>query len=83
MTEEEKQVLTERQGTPRNEEFNPRKGEDNYQLHFLNGKIQLDNAMANSQNVTSLATLALNETIALQQKLNALTLSWMDSREKK
>jgi hypothetical protein len=82
MTGVNEQPISEKQGYPRNEEFNPRKGEDNYQLQFLNGKIQLDNAMANAQNISALATVALQTAVTTQQELNKLSLSWMDAREK-
>lgn len=82
MTGENDQPISEKQGDPRNEEFNPRKGEDYYGFQFANNKIQYDNAMANAQSATSTATLALNGAVAFQQKMNDMSLSWMDAREK-
>ena len=76
------QSISEKQGDPRNEEFNPRKGEDMYGFQFGNNKIQFDNAMANSQNATSTANLALQQAVSFQQKSNELFLSQMDAREK-
>jgi len=77
MTEEDKT-----QGCPRNEEFNPRKGEDNYEFLFGNNKIQYDNAMAISQTNNATATLALQQAVSFQQKANDLYLVQMDAREK-
>jgi hypothetical protein len=82
MTGEDEQTTTGKQGYPRNEEFNPRKGEDYYGFQFNNRKQAEDNAMANAQSATSTATLALNGAVAFQQKMNDMSLSWMDAREK-
>jgi hypothetical protein len=82
MTGENDQPISEKQGYPRNEEFNYRKGEDNYGLLFANNKVQFDNVMANSQAATSTANLALQQAVAFQQKSNELYLSQMDAREK-
>ena len=82
MTGENDQPISEKQGYPRADEFNYRKGEDNYAFLFGNNKLQFDNAMANSQNSAALATLALNGAVTVQQELNKLSLSWMDAREK-
>lgn len=82
MTGENDQPISEKQGYPRNEEFNYRKGEDNYALLFGNNKIQFDGAMANAQTATATGTIALQGAVALQSELNKLSLSWMDAREK-
>jgi hypothetical protein len=82
MTGENEQPISEKQGYPRNEEINPRKGEDYYGFQFNNRKQAEDNAMANAQSATSTATLALNGAVAFQQKMNDMSLSWMDAREK-
>ena len=82
MPGENYQPISEKQGYPRNEEFNPRKGEDNYGLLFGNNKIQFDNAMAVSQANNMSATLALQQAVAFQQKANDLYLGQMDAREK-
>ena len=82
MTGENDQPISEKQGYPRNEEFNFRKGEDAYQLQMLNGKIQYDAAMANSQVATATATLALQNAVKSADSLSTLALSWMDAREK-
>ena len=76
------QPISEKQGYPRNEEFNPRKGEDNYEILFGNNKIQYDNAMAISQKNNTAAALALDQAVSFQQKANDLYLSQMDAREK-
>ena len=87
------QSTTEKQGYPRAEGFNPRKDEDNYEFQFANQKVLFDNTMANAQRVNadaasasqvnnSAASLALQESIALQKKLNDITLANMDAREK-
>ena len=67
---------------PRNEEFNPRKGEDYYGFQFANNKIQFDAAMANSQVATATATLALQNAVKTADALSTLALSQMDAREK-
>jgi hypothetical protein len=82
MVGENDQPISEKQGYPRNEEFNYRKGEDNYALLFANNKIQYDNAMANSQSATATANLALQQAVSFQQKSNELYLGQMDAREK-
>ena len=82
MTGENNQPISEKQGYPRNEEFNPRKGEDNYEILFGNNKIQYDNAMAISQKNSTAASLALDQAVSFQQKANDLYLSQMDAREK-
>jgi len=82
MTGENNQPISEKQGYPRNEEFNPRKGEDNYEILFGNNKIQYDNAMAISQKNNTAASLALDQAVSFQQKANDLYLSQMDAREK-
>jgi hypothetical protein len=82
MTGENDQPISEKQGYPRNEEFNPRKGEDYYGFQFNNRKQAEDNAMANAQAATANATIALNGAVAFQQKMNDMSLSWMDAREK-
>jgi len=76
------QPVSEKQGYPRNEEYNPRKGEDNYEILFGNNKIQYDNAMAISQKNNTAAALALDQAVSFQQKANDLYLSQMDAREK-
>jgi hypothetical protein len=43
MVGENDQPISEKQGYPRNEEFNPRKGEDYYGFQFANNKVQFDN----------------------------------------
>ena len=82
MVGENDQPRSEKQGYPRNEEFNPRKGEDFYGFQFNNRKQAEDNAMANAQAATATATLALQGAVGLQAKLNELSISWMDEREK-
>jgi hypothetical protein len=82
MTGENTQPISEKQGFPRNEEFNPRKGEDNYEILFGNNKIQYDNAMAISQGNNATAALALEQAVSFQQKANDLYLGQMDAREK-
>jgi hypothetical protein len=82
MTGENDQPISEKQGYPRNEEFNYRKGEDNYGMLFANSKVQFDNAMANSQSATATANLALQQAVSFQQKSNELYLGQMDAREK-
>lgn len=67
---------------PRNEEYNNRKGEDNYGFLFGNNKIQFDNVLAGSQVNNATATLALQQAVAFQQKSNEAYLSQMDAREK-
>ena len=76
------QPISEKQGYPRNEEFNPRKGEDNYGFLFANNKVQLDNTIAVTQKNNTAASLALDQAVAFQQKANDLYLSQMDAREK-
>ena len=82
MTGEDDQPISEKQGNPRNEEFNPRKGEDYYGFQFANNKIQFDAAMANSQVATATATLALQNAVKTADALSTLALSQMDAREK-
>jgi hypothetical protein len=82
MTGENDQPISEKQGHPRNEEYNYRKGEDNYGMLFANSKVQFDNAMANSQSATATANLALQQAVSFQQKSNELYLGQMDAREK-
>lgn len=82
MTGEDDQPISEKQGYPRNEEFNPRKGEDYYGFQFANNKIQFDAAMANSQVATATATLALQNAVKTADALSTLALSQMDAREK-
>lgn len=82
MVGENDQPISEKQGYPRNEEFNARKGEDNYQLQFANNKIQFDNAMALSQKNNTTASIALDEAVNFQKKANDLYLGQMDAREK-
>lgn len=82
MTREDDQPISEKQGYPRNEEFNYRKGEDAYGLLFGNNKIQFDNAMANSQTNNAAASIALEQAVSFQQKANDLYLGQMDAREK-
>ena len=76
------QTITGKQGYPRNEEFNARKGEDNYGFLFGNNKLQFDNAMVSSQTNNAAASLALDQAVAFQQKANDLYLGQMDAREK-
>ena len=78
----DEQPISEKQGYPRNEEFNPRKGEDNYGFLFANNKVQLDNTIAVTQKNNTAASLALDQAVAFQQKANDLYLSQMDAREK-
>ena len=82
MTGENDQPISEKQGHPRNEEFNARKGEDYYGFQFANNKIQFDAAMANSQITTATATLALQNAVKAADALSTLALSQMDAREK-
>ena len=82
MINETGQPESEKQGYPRNEEFNPRKGEDYYGFLFANNKIQYDNAMVASQTNNATATLALQQAVSFQQKANDLYLAQMDAREK-
>ncbi|MBE9594621.1 MAG: hypothetical protein IMF19_14210 [Proteobacteria bacterium] len=93
MVEEGEKNEDEKQGYPRNEEFNFRKGEDIYLNAFSNLKLLLDNTIANAQRVNvdaasssqinnAAAGLALQESIGLQKKLNDITLANMDAREK-
>lgn len=76
------QPVSEKQGYPRNEEFNPRKGEDYYGFLFGNNKIQYDNAMVASQTNNATAALALQQAVSFQEKANDLYLNQMDAREK-
>jgi hypothetical protein len=73
---------SEKQGYPRNEEFNPRKGEDYYGFQFNNRKQAEDNAMANAQVATSTATVALQNAVKAADMLSTMALSHMDGREK-
>lgn len=82
MVGENYQPVSEKQGYPRNEEFNPRKGEDYYGFQFANNKIQLDAAMANSQAATATATLALQNAVKTADMLSTMALGQMDAREK-
>jgi hypothetical protein len=82
MVKDEDQPSSEKQGYPRNEEFNPRKGEDYYGFQFANNKLQYDNAMANSQKNNIAASIALDQAVSFQQKANELYLGQMDAREK-
>ena len=82
MPGENYQPISEKQGYPRAEEFNARKGEDHYGFLFANNKVQFDNAMATAQGNNATATLALQQAVAFQQKSNELYLSQMDTREK-
>jgi hypothetical protein len=82
MTEERAQPTSEKQGYPRNEEFNPRKGEDYYGFQFANNKVQFDNMVQAMQKNTTAAGLALDQAVGFQQKANDLYLSQMDAREK-
>jgi len=82
MTGENDQPVSEKQGYPRNEEFNPRKGEDYYGFQFANNKIQFDGAMANSQVATATATLALQNAVKTADMLSTMALAQMDAREK-
>jgi hypothetical protein len=81
MVGENDQPISEKQGYPRNEEFNPRKGEDLYLNWFGNLKALFDNMMANAQRVNidaasgsqvnnGTASLALQTAQGLQAKLN-------------
>lgn len=92
-TETDGQPGSERECYPRNEEFNFRKGEDVYLNAFSNLKLLLDNTIANAQRVNvdaasasqinnAAAGLSLQESVALQKKLNDITLANMDAREK-
>ena len=82
MAGENDQPISEKQGYPRNEEFNPRKGEDYYGFQFNNRKQAEDNAMANAQAATSTATLALQNAVKTADMLSTMALSNMDAREK-
>ena len=82
MVGENYQPISEKQGYPRNEEFNARKGEDNYQLLFGNNKIQFDNTMSNAQAATATATLALQNAVKTADMLSTMALAQMDAREK-
>ena len=82
MTGENDQPISEKQGTPRNEEFNARKGEDYYGFQFNNRKQAEDNAMANAQGVSATATLALQNAVKTADMLSTMALSHMDAREK-
>jgi len=82
MTGENDQPISEKQGYPRNEEFNPRKGEDYYGFQFNNRKQAEDNAMANAQVVTATAAQALQNAVKSADMLSTMALSNMDAREK-
>lgn len=82
MVGENDQPISEKQGYPRNEEFNPRKGEDYYGFQFANNKVQFDNMVQAMQKNTTVAGLALDQAVSFQQKANDLYLSQMDAREK-
>ena len=93
MTGENDQPISEKQGYPRNEEFNPRKGEDNYQAWFANLKALFDNMMANSQRVNvdgasssqvnnQTASLSIQAAQGLQAKLNDAYLGQADAANK-
>jgi len=82
MVGENSQPISEKQGYPRNEEFNPRKGEDYYGFQFNNRKQAEDNAMANAQTATATATLALQNAVKTADMLSTMALSHMDAREK-
>lgn len=82
MADKDEQPTSEKQGYPRNEEFNPRKGEDYYGFQFANNKVQFDNMVQAMQKNTTVAGLALDQAVSFQQKANDLYLGQMDAREK-
>jgi hypothetical protein len=93
MTGEDDQPISEKQGYPRNEEFNYRKGEDNYAFLFANLKALFDNMMANSQRVNidgasssqvnnQTASLSIQAAQGLQAKLNDAYLGQADMANK-
>ena len=93
MTGENYQPISEKQGHPRAEEFNPRKGEDNYQNWFANLKALFDNMMANAQRVNvdgasssqvnnQTASLSIQAAQGLQAKLNDAYLGQADAANK-
>ncbi|MBE9592361.1 MAG: hypothetical protein IMF19_02665 [Proteobacteria bacterium] len=93
MVGENDQPISEKQGYPRNEEFNPRKGEDLYLNWFANLKALFDNMMANSQRVNidgatasqvnnQTAALSIQTAQGLQAKLNDAYLGQADIANK-
>jgi hypothetical protein len=76
------QPISEKQGYPRNEEFNYRKGEDAAGFQFGNNKVQFDNLITDSQRNNIAASVALDQAVSFQEKANDLYLGQMDAREK-
>lgn len=77
-------------GKPIGEEINPRKGENEYELLFLNGKRMLENSLTHDKNMDNIGEQAIQNAVSLQGAVNAVVIQMLkesaaqsDAREKR